>query len=106
MSSDAMIFDSISFISEYLFVNKPCLFLVKDETIKYKFNEYGSKAFSLMYQAKESEDIIYFINNVLLGANDLLSKERESFVNSVLLPPNGMTASQNIYNDLIKELTA
>ena len=46
LSSDCMIFDSMSFMAEYLFVNKPSLFLTRE---KLNFSELGEKIFPAHY---------------------------------------------------------
>ena len=46
LSSDCMIFDSMSFMAEYLFVNKPSLFLTRE---KLNLSELGEKIFPAHY---------------------------------------------------------
>jgi len=103
LTSDAMILDSISFISEYCYTGKPSLFLIRDDTIINKFNEYGRMTFDLVYKASNHNDILDFINITVLNKNDPLSKERQAFIDKYLTPPNNQTATENIYCDLAKE---
>ena len=104
LTSDAMILDSISFISEFLYTGKPSLFLLRDNTIINKFNEYGQIAFNQMYKAYNDSDIISFINITVLKGQDPLLESRRAFVNKYLVPPNNQTAAKNIYYDLVKEV--
>jgi hypothetical protein len=104
LTSDAMILDSISFISEYLYTGKPSLFLIRNETIKTKFNEYGTLIFNLLYKSFNHRDIINFINQTVLKKEDPLLNERLNFINEYLRPPNNQTASQNIFNDIINHI--
>lgn len=103
LTSDAMILSSISFISEYYCTGKPSLFLIRDDTIINKFNEYGRIAFDLMYKASNHDDILGFINKIVLGEDDPLSKDRWAFINKFFVYPNKQTAAKNIYCDLVKE---
>jgi len=104
LTSDAMILDSSSFISEYCCTGKPGLFLVRDDTIIQKFNEYGRKVFDLMYKANNHNEVLDFINRIVLAKSDPLSKARQAFIKKYLTPPNNQTAAKNIYSDLLKEI--
>lgn len=104
LTSDAMILDSVSFISEYLYVEKPSLFLVRDETIKNKFNEYGRLCFNYVYKGYTFDDITKFVYDVVLNENDPLFSERRAFVNQYLVPVENQTASMTIFNSLISEV--
>lgn len=104
ISSDAIIHDSGSFTAEYLATYKPALYTVADSAIENRLNKFGRLAFKEHYHAKNEEEIINFIENIVLGEQDFKKASRENFVEQYLLPPNGNLASQNIFNAL-KELT-
>ena len=104
LTSDGMIHDSGSFVFEYLYTRKPVMFLLRDEKISERFNEVGKQALRELYHGKNSDDIFYFIKEVILNSNDIMKKNRVSFFNDVIKPPNKLTASENIYNILVKEL--
>jgi hypothetical protein len=99
-----MLLDSVSFISEYLYTGQPSIFLVRDETIKNKFNEYGKLSFDFVYKAHDLDDILRFINDTVLNGNDPLLVNRMNFVNQYLIPPNNQTAGLTIFNSLISEI--
>lgn len=103
LTSDAMIHDSGSFLIEYLYTCKPVLHTNRDETISDRLNAFGLLAFNQHYHAKKESDIKVFIENIL-NNKDERKTEREFFLAEKLLPPNKMTASENIYNELIKQL--
>ena len=105
LTSDAMIFDSMSFISEYCYTNKPGLFMVRDETIQKKFNEFGEMAFDLLYKAYKKEDIAIFINEIVLKGHDPKIEERTIFKENYLIPPKNLSSGFNIYQYLLKETT-
>lgn len=103
-SSDALIHDSGSFIIEYLYTNKPVLFLINNEEMKEQFNEVGKLALSKTDLGYNKEDIEFFINKTVIGENDQLFKKRKDFFDTYIKPPGNKTASENIYQYLLKEL--
>jgi hypothetical protein len=103
-SSDAMILDSISFIAEYLYSGKPSLFIKATPDVSARFNNFGKMALDHHYHGSKSEDITQFIENVVIEGKDTLQGKRDQFYRDVLTPPNGKSASKNIYNILCKEL--
>lgn len=104
-TSDAMIFDSISFIAEYTAVNKPALFTIGKST-RVKLNEFGMIGFQVLYKTyhKLNSDILQFIEEVVIGEKDSKKVEREYFISQYLLSPNGKTASENIYDNICEEI--
>lgn len=104
LGSDALIHDSGSFITEYLVTGKPSLFMIRDESIIKYWTIYGQKAISVHYQSRNERQLIDFIDQVVLANNDWMKKERLNFVNNIIYPPNGMTASENILSSLESEL--
>ena len=103
-TSDGIINDSSSFLIEYLCTNKPQLFLVNDDSVSDRFNEVGKKALDTVYTGKSVTDIESFIETVILNNQDIMEKERTSFYNSIVKPPNNITASENIFNHLKSEI--
>lgn len=103
MTSDAIIHDSGSFIGEYLYTNHPAMFLSNGRPFFEQYNELGIRCLDNYYIGKNKEDIESFILNLIEG-NDPLKEQRERFVTEELLPPNGKLASENIIDDLLKEL--
>ena len=103
-TSDGIINDSSSFLIEYLCTNKPQLFLVNDNSVSDRFNEVGKKALNTVYMGKTVTDIENFIETVILNKQDVMGKERTSFFNSVVKPPNNVTASENIFNYIVLQI--
>ena len=106
LTSDAMIGDSISFMCEYSAIDKPYLYTVRDDTVSRKFNELGEVIFNhLLYKAPPlSEKIESFLQDVVLNGNDPLAEKRREFTKNNLLPSNGKSASENIFDFLKREL--
>lgn len=100
LQSDAMIHDSGSFILEYLLVDKPALYLVK-EGPRPEFNEQTLAAIESHYQGASGEDIKRFIKEVVLGGADTKRKARLRVVDAYLRPPHGKSAAENIIDALL-----
>lgn len=96
IESDAMIHDGFSFAVEYLFVNKPICYTLRNNNFFEKLNELGQQALDLSYYAKNKDDILYFVREILLDNNDVYFAEREDFLSNVLLPPNDVSAAKNV----------
>lgn len=103
LTSDAIIHDCGSFTSEYLFIEKPCLFL--DNGIPYEdsYSPLDIDCLRQYYHAWNLDDIENFIKMVIAD-EDPRKEERKQFVQDVLMPPNGKLASQNIMDDLMANL--
>lgn len=104
-TSDAMIHDSGSFSVEYFYTKKPAMYLSYDlDEIKKEKNEVGKAALDAHYIGKHEEDIIKFVENVVLRKDDPLKEHRNFFFNKYLLPPNGKTVAQNTIDDILNSL--
>lgn len=104
LTSDALIHDCGSFMAEYLVTGKPALFMVRDESVMEHWNVFGEKAIAAHYQSRNKEQLIDFIENVVLNENDRMKKERNDFVQSSLIPKNKLTASENILDYLESQI--
>ena len=105
MTSDAMIHDCGSFSVEYHYSENPVMYIAKnfEEQIEDK-NDFGKIAMNLHYVGKEKQDIIDFIENVVLKGDDPLKPKRQQFKQDYLLPPHGKTEAENTMDVLIREL--
>lgn len=94
-TSDAMITDSSSFLSEYLYSGSPGLFLTNKSQ---EFNEFGEIIKDAWYQidGNDFKEIENFINNVVITGEDSLRHIRENIFQNYL-KING-NASENVYN--------
>jgi len=102
MSSDAMILDSISFISEYLYAHKPVLFLTRETQM---FGDYGEEVMDVLYHADGGDfrAIVDFIENVAISGKDPMKNIREEFFEKHLnyVKHNGKLACDFIYDYLL-----
>lgn len=100
-TSDALIHDCGSFVAEYMYTGKPVLYLMKDENIAERFNQVGQMALDTFYQGKNLDNIYQFIQKVVLEESDPLKADRDKLFSNVINAPGKLTASENIYNDLV-----
>ncbi|SET61632.1 CDP-Glycerol:Poly(glycerophosphate) glycerophosphotransferase [[Clostridium] aminophilum] len=100
-SSDAMIMDSNSFIGEYLYVQKPLLFLTRPEQT---FNAVGEKLVEAHYRTPGSRysEIEEFLNKVVLNGEDSMKARRREIFETYLdyRKQTGRYAHEIIYAEL------
>lgn len=101
LQSDACIHDCGSFIYEYLYMDKPCMYLVYDKETRRMNNDCALAAFKCYEEGYTKEDIEHFIETCVLGGQDPHAAARRDFVQHNLLPPNGVSAAQNIIDVLL-----
>ena len=100
MTSDALIHDCSSFTAEYLYVNKPVMYLTDKDRIAV-FNTFADACFQLHYRGCSVSDIEAFIDNVINGI-DSMAEQRTKFINAHLLPKENQTVAGTIYKELCK----
>lgn len=77
-NSDAMIHDCGSFTAEYLFTGKPCCYMLKNvDDIKRKFLPMGQKCLDNYYKAFNKNDILNFIDNVVIKGIEPMKNQRD-----------------------------
>lgn len=102
--SDAMVHCSGSFIVEYLYTGKPVQYVFSKSRCVLPWSEVGEAALSVHAPAHEPADIRRFLDEVVLGGKDDLKAAREKVSHAYLKSPNGKTFSQNVYDEIVREL--
>lgn len=87
LTSDAIINDSISFIVEYLPTLKPFLLCTSNDCPHY--NEFGENIVKAYYKAYSEQDIINFIENVVINNNDPMYEDRIKAMKENIFIPDG-----------------
>ena len=104
-TSDGMIQDSSSFVGEYQYVNKPMIYLMRDEK---KFHKLGEKILKASYlvDGKDLDGIAAMIQKVFIEGDDYKAAQRKEVFDKYLNYPkiNGMLASEFIYKNIAGEL--
>ncbi|MDO4954940.1 MAG: hypothetical protein Q4E43_07370 [Akkermansia sp.] len=101
MQSDAMIHDCGSFIQEYLFANKPCMYL-KDPENRQDYSAMAEDCLNAYQMGITREDIEAFLQMVLRG-EDPKAEVRGQLREKYLVPPHGQSAAQNIIDCLLMQ---
>lgn len=102
-SSDALIHDCASFMLDYMFTQKPCLYVSSTGSLNVETAEDGMNAYQAHYHAKNIDEIDDFIQHVVIDGQDFMSEQRYNVLQKHILPRYGKSASENIVED-IKEL--
>ena len=99
VNSDGLIQDCASFLAEYTYTGKPQCFILRNPQEKTEeFTEYGRDLLSHTYQAYSENDIISFIENVILKGDDPMRDDRERFAPTI--KHNYPHASEAIFEEL------
>ena len=86
VNSDGIIQDSGSFLVEYFYTGKPCCYMLKTKKdIKNKFNTLGIKCLEHVYIAFEKQNILDFIDNVIINKNDKLQEKRNNIMKEIMV---------------------
>ena len=102
LTSDAMIHDSASFTTEYLYTHKPVMYLVRNERQSDVLSPFGQLVFDVHYHGHSIEEIEQFINGAVLGGEDPKAAERQEVFDKYLQPVDGMMPSERIIYEIEK----
>ncbi|WP_270593607.1 MULTISPECIES: CDP-glycerol glycerophosphotransferase family protein [Butyricimonas] len=103
LSSDALIHDCGSFLTEYLYIGKPSLFMISPNMDQKGQNEFGKRALEVHYLSYNHQQVIDFIDRVVLGEDDYMHDTRKVFLESIVYPPHNQLAAENIMSYLENE---
>lgn len=76
--SDALIHDCGSFLAEYFYTSRPQCYILENGAEK-QFLPFGRKLLEHVYISREEQDILDFIDNVVLAGNDPMEENRRHF---------------------------
>lgn len=93
ITSDGLITDCISFLSEYLPVNKPVLHL-RNKKQAQPFNDLLQNIIDGYYQIYEKEEIEKIFKEVIINGNDYLRDKRSEKVKYLMIDENKTTAQK------------
>ena len=104
-TSDGMIMDCGSWISEYQYTHKPMIFLTRDTQ---KFNELGEEIMKILYRVNggDLKGISELMQKIFIEGKDEMAEVRQKFFDERMnyMKENGMTASEFIFKTIAKEL--
>ena len=99
-SSDAMIHDCASFLLDYMYTQKPCLYVSFSGHLNVESGIDGINAYDAHYHAKEKGEIESFIKEVVLNGNDELKHARRAVLEKHIIKAGYQSATSRIMNDL------
>lgn len=100
VKSDGIIQDCGSFLVEYFYTKKPCCYMLKTpDDIETKFSDLGKECLRNCYIAYKKEDIINYIDDVIIDGNDTKKAAREEFAQKEVMV-NFPNATLSIINNL------
>lgn len=103
--SDAMIHDSGSFSADYLYFNKPVMYISQDiAQTKRNVDTFGKMVYDVHYIGKIEGEVYSFIENVVLQEKDRLKPQRDAFFEHYLLPGKEHSASEAIYREVLSSI--
>ncbi|WP_172954986.1 hypothetical protein [Sterolibacterium denitrificans] len=76
VQSDALIHDSAAFIAEYIFTDKPMLYLMNSRTRK-NLNDFGNQCLNTASEAWNGKDIRAFISDLMANSDGMLESRRK-----------------------------
>lgn len=86
VNSSAIIHDCASFVMEYLYTGHPACYMLKSPNeIKDIFAPIGQKSLANYYHAYNKEEIIKFIDNVVINNNDHMKEGRIKFAQNEIM---------------------
>lgn len=94
--SDAMIHDCASFTSEYLFFDKPVCKLVNNIDYIKTVNSIGREALKCHTLAYSKNDILKFINDILIGVDEKKEDRREFYKEYLEITPHNLPSKEII----------
>lgn len=104
LESDAIIHDCSSFIVEYAFTKKPCLYLIGNTDINKYLNEFGRSVIGVYQKAQTPEQIEKFIKNLIHSRNQKKLQNTQFFNKYVEDFYQSQLPSERIINDLKQSL--
>lgn len=103
VDSDALIHDCGSFISEYLYTDNPMCFMGRNDVFDKTFTEFGAEILKYVYVAFQEQEILNFINKVVVGGKDTMRKKRIQYAKNTIRF-NYPNASAALIKNLKKEI--
>ena len=100
--SSALIHDCGSFMAEYLYTSHPqCFILENQKAIEREFLPFGKRILKNVYKAYTEQNILDFIDNVVVKGNDYMKEDRLRFAKNEICY-NYPHATEVVIENLVK----
>lgn len=104
-TSDALIHNCNSFIAEYIYTQKPALFLANGSSdIKGEMNDFGKAALDSHYFAATKEEIRKFLDETVLGGKDPQAGMRKDVLETYLKPVGVGNFAENVVEEIKRSI--
>lgn len=104
-TSDALVHNCNSFIAEYLYTQKPALFLNnRDDSIGGKMNDFGKAALESHYFAVTKDEISKFLDETVLGGADPKACMRKEAFETYLKPIGKGNFAANVVDEIRRSI--
>lgn len=100
ISSDAMIHDCVTFMMDYLLVNKPVMFLNKNKMSEI-IDGLTLDCHRMHYSGNNITDVRNFIENVIMGNKDTLKEKRTEFIKYNFINDNSDSPTELMYKEML-----
>lgn len=104
LSSDAIIHDCSSFIVEYAFTGKPCLYLVNENNLNGLLNEFGEGVMQVYEQARTVAEVEKFVDSIVNETINVDKSKRAYFDAYVDMHYKDKLPSERIIDDIKQSL--
>lgn len=105
LTSDAIIHDCSSFLVEYLFIRKPCLYLIKDKkSFNRNTNAFG-RAMSASYEFADTPDKISYFVESMIQTNGKVPPKNDNFDQYVKNYYDELMPSDRIISEIKRSIT-
>jgi hypothetical protein len=102
-TSDALIHDSGSFLAEYLYLRKPVMYLMTEETGDKYFNSFGRGAITACEIGRSADEIRRFLDDLLAERNARV--DHSAFFTQEIAPHFETLPSQKICDEIKRAFT-
>ncbi|MEI4233692.1 CDP-glycerol glycerophosphotransferase family protein [Roseovarius sp. D22-M7] len=102
-TSDALIHDSGSFLAEYLYLRKPVMYLMTEETGDKYFNSFGRAAITACEVGRSADEIRRFLDDLLAGQSAPVG--HSAFFRQEIAPHLETPPSQKICDEIKRAVT-
>ena len=99
--SDALIHDSGSFLAEYIYVDKPVMYLWSSSSVVKFFNKFGIDALNCCERGNDESNISEFIESIIEGRDNCISQRRD-FMSKYPVVIGGLLPSDRIIRAILK----
>ncbi|MCQ4295087.1 CDP-glycerol glycerophosphotransferase family protein [Pseudomonas stutzeri] len=105
LSSDAMIHDSGSFLAEFLYAEKPVMYLLSENNQGEYYSEFGTAALKACEIGYCFEDVIAFVERLIVSDNTMPAIHNDFLIKEIIPYFSGEMPSERIVNEISKGIS-